>query len=76
VDYARRRVVEVPVRELWNDTRLVPAERTRDELTETEIRELLRTGAVQFVHAEFVGPLRWVPSEERFDFWKQAVQPS
>jgi hypothetical protein len=75
MDFAKRKVVEVPLRELWNDHGLVPAEMTRDELREDEITALLRAGVVQFVFAPFSGHLHWVPVEERFNFWKESVHP-
>ena len=47
----------------------------RDSVALRPEGSLLRAGPVQFVHDEFVGPLRWVPSEERIDSCKQTVQP-
>jgi hypothetical protein len=50
------------------------AVRERD-LTEAEIRDLLRAGAVQFVVRDPGLPAATIPLEECFAFWKREVQP-
>jgi len=43
-------------------------------LDQTELVELLRTGPVQFLVADPGLKLRWIPTPQRFEFWK-TVQP-
>lgn len=75
----QRIVVRTPIIELWNDQGSVAAERIRS-LSENDLRELVRTTSLQFVVANVGNKLRWVPKDERFDFWKsiqsQIAEPS
>jgi hypothetical protein len=75
MDPALRVVTSWPVRELWNETGTVQARMLRDELSEADVKQMLRSGPVQFVLAEGGAPLQWVALDDRFDFWKQTVQP-
>lgn len=70
---AQRIVTSTPLRELWNEHGGVEAVRVRDINAEV-IRELLRRGPVRFVVAEGGLPLRWLPEEDCFHFWKSSVQ--
>ena len=66
----RDRVVAViPVQTLWTDEGDLSATR-RSSLSREAIRELLRSRPVRFVVANVGHRLRWIPLNERFDFWK------
>jgi hypothetical protein len=67
MDPSRRIVTGRPTRELWDAHGNVSAQMLRTDLTEVEIKELLRIGPVQFVFAVRGEALKWVPMEERFD---------
>ena len=67
-----RIVTHLPMERLWNDSGELQARRVRD-LARDDIRELLRTGPVQFVVANGGDHLRWIPIGERFEFWKHDV---
>ena len=69
VDPRLRRVVRLPLEELWNEKGAVAATRG-PYVTAEAVRDLLRAGPVQFVEAALGELLRWVPLGERFDFWK------
>ena len=74
MDPRLRRITRLPLEELWNDEGTV--EGTRGPYLRAEqIRELVRNGPVQFVQAALGELLRWVPLEERFDFWKTDLRP-
>src|SRR5262245_41543977 len=45
------------------------------EVGSDSIRNLLRAGIIRFVIADVGAPLRWVSETERFDFWKNEVEP-
>ncbi len=70
---AYRIVTSTPLDELWNEHGRVDAVRVR-EITAGDIRELLRGGTLRFVVAQGGHPLRWVPEQDCFDFWKSGVQ--
>ena len=68
-DPAFRIVTRLPLAELWTERGPVAATRERS-LGRAEVKALLQAGPVQFVVADTGRPLRWVPLEERFVFWK------
>ena len=67
-----RVVTELPIKELWCDDGPLAGVRTRD-LSEGQIRELLRRGAVQFIVADVGSRLEWVAEASNFAFWKDRV---
>ena len=68
----QREVISLPLGEIWNDAGPLAATRGR-QLGVAEIAELLRAGPVQFVVAD-VGPLRWVPLGQTYNFWKNELK--
>jgi hypothetical protein len=71
---ARLRVVtRIPLEELWREDGFTTRARGR-RLTVNDVRELLRTGTVQFVVADVGESLDWIPPSDRFTFWKQEVK--
>lgn len=68
-----RVVTRLPLAELWDDAGPV-ATTLAGDLTASDIREMLRSGPVRFVVANVGSPLRWVPANECFQFWKVEVQ--
>ena len=71
MDPRLRRVTRLPLEELWNADGTVEGDRG-PYLNADGIRDLLRSGPVQFVEADY--ELRWIPKEERFDFWKAELR--
>jgi hypothetical protein len=69
----QRIVTKLPLAELWDESGPLTGDRLRT-LDQSSLAELLRTGPVQFVVADCGLQLRWIPTEQRFEFWK-AVQP-
>ena len=69
-----REVTQLPLTELWDEHAPLEASRRR-HLSEAELRQLLRTRTVHFVVADVGHPLRWIPIEESFAFWKLEVRP-
>src|SRR5215471_16158159 len=63
-----RRVTKMPLTEIWDDQGSITGERIR-YLDESTVRELVRSGAVQFVVADPGLKLDWIPIEMRFEFW-------
>jgi hypothetical protein len=63
----------MPLTELWDDNGTFSGERIRN-LAQTDLLELLRSGPVQFLMADPGLKLRWIPTTQRFEFWK-AVRP-
>jgi hypothetical protein len=69
MDPRLRIITRLPLTELWTEHGPVAA--TRDRLLgRADVKALLQTGPVQFVVADGGQPLRWVPLQERFVFWK------
>lgn len=42
----------------------------KNGLTEEDIRAMLREGPIRFLEVDVGRPLRWIPLNERFEFWK------
>lgn len=75
MDPSLRRVTRLPLTELWDQSGTRPARVLRDDLTEDDIRGLLRRGHVQFVEIRMSERPIWIPLDERFGFWKERLQP-
>jgi hypothetical protein len=71
--FDRRIVSQAPLHELWND-RGVVSEKELRELDSSDIAGLLRVGKVRFVVANAGNPLKWVPVDECYSFWKSEVK--
>jgi len=67
-------VTQLPLTELWRDSKLMTTSCIRP-LTAEDIAVLLRVGPVQFVVADVGSPLRWIPLGECYEFWKMEVKP-
>jgi hypothetical protein len=74
----QRIVTKTPLTELWDDGGTLTGGRVRN-LDQTDLVELLRSGPVQFLVADPGLKLRWIPTPQRFEFWKtvraQIAQP-
>jgi hypothetical protein len=66
-----RIVTKIPLTELWDESGTLTDERVRN-LDASNIIELLRTGLVQFIVADCGLKLRWIPAQQRYEFWKTA----
>ena len=67
------RVVVFPIRELWTTRAIVGAEEIR-ALSADAITSLLHATKVNFAVADAGLPLKWIPAEECFSFWKTEVK--
>lgn len=65
----QRIVTKLPLAELWDEKGTLNGERVQS-LGQNNLAELLRSGPVQFVVADCGANLRWIPTQERFAFWK------
>ena len=72
MDPRNRIVTRIPLAELWTDNGELPATRG-GSLDREAVRERLSRGPVRFVVANVGQPLKWVPLDERFEFWKRNV---
>lgn len=68
-----RIVTKMPLTELWDEIGTLTGKRIRD-LDLSNVLELLRANSVQFVVADCGLKLRWIPTEQQFEFWK-TVRP-
>lgn len=75
MDPSLRRVTRLPLTELWDDSGTRAGRVVRDDLSEDEVRQLLRRSPIQFVEIRMSERPNWVPLEERFRFWKERLQP-
>jgi hypothetical protein len=66
----KRIVTKLPLTGIWDDKGLVSEARVR-HIDKEEIRDLMRTGTVQFIVANCGEGLRWIPELDRFSFWKR-----
>jgi len=65
----QRIVTKLPLTELCDERGTLHGERIRN-LDQNLVRELMRTGPVQFIVANYGAKLNWIPMQERFEFWK------
>jgi hypothetical protein len=68
-----RIVVRMPMDALWSALGPVAATRVR-YLRFEELRSALAAGPVRFVVANIGAPLRWIPEDLRFEFWKTEIK--
>ena len=68
-----RIVTRIPLTELWDEGGILTDKRVRN-LDQNTLLELVRSAPVRFVVADPGLKLEWIPTEERFQFWK-AVKP-
>jgi hypothetical protein len=73
LDPALRIVIRLPLEELWNEKECLVATR-RADLASVDIVERLRGGPLRFVVADCGHPLRWIPEDECFGFWKTELK--
>jgi hypothetical protein len=67
-------VIRIPLTELWRDDGFSTSQRQRS-LTTEDVRQMLRSGPVQFVIADVGLAFSWIPESECFHFWKDEVNP-
>jgi hypothetical protein len=65
----QRIVTKIPLTELWDGSGTLTDKRIRN-LDASNLVGLLRAGPVQFVVADCGLKLIWIPTQERFEFWK------
>lgn len=71
--FNQRIVSRIPLHELWDGSGTVSEKELR-RLSASDIAGLLRAGKVRFVAANVGSPLKWVPVDECYDFWKSEVK--
>ena len=72
MDPAQRIVTQMPLSDLWKDAGLINAHH-HGRVGRDDISKLLRDGST-FVVADLGHPLRWIPEQDRFTFWKAEVK--
>jgi hypothetical protein len=72
VDPSQRIVTCIPLTNLWDEKGQLNAHRVR-RARRKEISQLLRIGST-FVVSDVGHPLRWIPEQDRFTFWKTEVR--
>lgn len=70
---SQRVVTQVPLDELWTDTHILDARKTR-YLEQQEIRALLQAEPVQFVVANLGDKLYWIEEDRAYAFWKNEAK--
>lgn len=68
-----RVVTRMPVEELWIDEGFVNAVKIRD-LDTSMVGEMLSSNNSQFVVANIGDPLRWISTDNRYEFWKSEAK--
>ena len=67
-------VTQIPLAELWRPDGCVVGSRV-GALSISEITDMLKGNSVEFVLADVGEGLQWIPSTDRFNFWKQEAKP-
>jgi hypothetical protein len=66
-------VTRLPLTELWDAHGVLQVERRR-VVGREQVADLLRNGRVSFVLANCGDPLKWIPPEDSYRFWKEEVK--
>jgi len=69
----QRVVTRLPLTELWDARGTLRIERRR-AVGRERVTELLRNGRVRFVLANCGDPLKWIPPDDNYRFWKEDVK--
>jgi len=72
MDPSKRIVTSMPLSHLWDKEGQLKAHRVRC-VGKDEISELMQNGST-FVVADVGHPLRWIPEQDRFTFYKAEVK--
>jgi len=67
-------VNSMPLTQLWDTDGPIGATRKRF-LSRDELKALLSQHRIEFVVANLGHPLKWIPVDECFSFWKSEVKP-
>jgi len=67
-------VTKIPLQFIWTDEEQVEASRER-YLTVTDLTDLLRIHPVEFIVADVGAPLKQIPVDKCYEFWKSEVKP-
>lgn len=70
----QRVVTRLPLTELWDGHGVLRLERRRS-VGRDQVADLMRSGRVRFVLANCGDPLKWVPFQDSYRFWKDEVKP-
>jgi hypothetical protein len=65
----QRIVTKIPLAEVWDESGSLSDERIRN-LDQNNLAELIRAGPVKFVVADCGFKIRWIPTQQQFEFWK------
>lgn len=74
MDPSVRVITLVPLSEIWDDKGTTLSNKKLRELSQNDIRQLLRRGAVHFVVANVGDSPLWIPKNECYEFWKTEVK--
>src|SRR5689334_24836427 len=66
-------VTKIPLESIWTDEEQIDASRAR-YLTAAEVTEMLKLHPVEFIVADVGGPLKRIPVEKCYEFWKSEVK--
>lgn len=66
-------VAQIPLTHLWKDQEDLCVKRERN-LTQNDIREILKQYPIEFVIADIGSKLKWISVEKCYEFWKSEVQ--
>jgi hypothetical protein len=69
----QRVVTRLPLTELWDTHGVLQRGRGR-AVGREQVTDLLRGGRVRFVLANCGEPLRWIPPDDCYRFWKEEVK--
>jgi len=69
----RKIVTTIPLDSLWTDEEQIEASRTR-YLTSNELTEMLKLHPVEFIVADVGVPLKRIPVDKCYEFWKSEVK--
>jgi hypothetical protein len=67
-------VTTIPLQSLWTDEQQIDASRER-YLTAADLTEMLKLQPVEFIVADVGTPLKRIPVDQCYDFWKREVKP-
>jgi hypothetical protein len=68
MDPSKRVVIEIPVKEIWDQDGAIKATRDRN-LSADDLKTMLKKFPVEFVITNVRGPLKTIPVDKCFELW-------
>ena len=71
--FADKLVTKIPLQSIWNSQNEINIQRS-SYVTKERIKEMLKSGPIDFVLADIGSKLKWIVTSDCYNFWKSEVE--